>query len=158
MIEKKTVSLFIEAIKLSLYFVMSFRLSIFSYTNVNFILKQLFQQKSDFTDNDINTFQRKAEEFFKSWLHLTGYNGVTTYIHMLGAGHLRYFLWKWRNLNRLSNQGWESYNALVAAYWHHRTTKGGIADDRSKILSIARWLSRMIMWRSSEGDSFFLLI
>jgi hypothetical protein len=50
MIEKKTVSLFIEAIKLSLYFVMSFRLSIFSYTNVNFILKQLFQQKSDFTD------------------------------------------------------------------------------------------------------------
>ncbi len=89
-------------------------------------------------------------------MRLTGYDGITNYVHMTGAGHLRYFLRKWRNLNRLSNQGWESYNALVTAYSHHRTMKGGgKGEDRSKILAIAHWLSRMIMWRSGEGDRYF---
>jgi hypothetical protein len=115
------------------------------------------QQKSDFTEDDIKRFQKKADEFFKSWIKLTGYDGVSNYIHMLGAAHVKYFLRKWKNLNRLSNQGWESYNALVAAYWYHRTTKGGAKDDGSKILSIARWLSRMIMWRSGEGERYFAM-
>jgi hypothetical protein len=72
-------------------------------------------------------------------------------MHMIGAGHLRCFLCKWCNLNRLSNQGWESYNVLVAAYWHHRTNRGGSKDDRSKIRSIAHWMLRMMMWHTGEG-------
>ena len=96
-----------------------------------------------------------ADDFFSAWLGLIGYDGITNYIHMLGAGHIRYFLKKWRNLHRFSNQGWEAYNALVANYWHHRTQKGGGKGEKSKILEIAMWLLRVMMWRTGEGDRFF---
>jgi hypothetical protein len=37
-------------------------------------------------------------------------NGVTdNYVHMLRAGHIKYYFKKWRNLNRFINQGWEAY-------------------------------------------------
>ncbi len=74
---------------------------------------------------------------------------------MLGAGHIRYFLRKWGNLYKLQNQGWEQYNARVAAFWHHRTTKGGSKTDRSKILPIARWLLRLMLWKTGEGEHYF---
>ena len=79
---------------------------------------------------------------------------------MVGAGHIRYYLKKWRNLHRYQNQGWEAYNQQVAAFWHHRTTKGGTNHGaevlhRSKILPIARWLVRLMMWKTGEGDRFF---
>ena len=79
---------------------------------------------------------------------------------MVGAGHIRYYLKKWRNLHRYQNQGWEAYNQQVAAFWHHRTTKGGTNHGAevlhcSKILPIARWLVRLMMWKTGEGDRFF---
>ena len=44
----------------------------------------------------------------------------------------------------------------MAAYWHHHTTKGGSKEkDDSKILAIARWISRMMMWHTGEGDRYF---
>lgn len=113
------------------------------------------QQKHDFSDADITAFQILADNFFREWLQLVGYDGATNYVHMLGAGHLRYYLKKWRNLNRFSNQGWEAYNQMVASFWHHRTTKGGSKVDRSKIRPIARWLLRLMMWKTGEGDRFF---
>jgi hypothetical protein len=113
------------------------------------------QQKHDFSDADITAFQILADNFFREWLQLVGYNGVTNYVHMLGAGHLKYYLKKWRNLNRFSNQGWEAYNQMVASFWHHRTTKGGSKVDRSRIRPIARWLLRLMMWKTGEGDRFF---
>ncbi len=94
------------------------------FTAYRAVIKVL-QQKEDFTDADINDFQIKSDTFFRKWLCLAGYDGITNYVHMLGAGHIRYYLKKWRNLNRFFNQGWEAYNQMVAAFWHHRTTKGG---------------------------------
>lgn len=88
---------------------------------------------------------------------MTGYDGITNYMHMIGAGHLRYFLKKWRNLNRFSNQGWESYNAMVGAFWHHRTRKGGGKNEKqqNKIKPIANWLLRLMLWRTGVAQSFF---
>ena len=43
----------------------------------------------------------------------------------------------------------------MANYWHHRTQKGGGRGDKSKILEIAMWLLRVMMWRTGEGDHFF---
>jgi len=107
----------------------------------------------------IDAFQNKADDFFSGWLDLVGYDGITNYIHLLGAGHIRYFLKKWRNLHRFSNQGWEAYNALLANYWHHRTQKGGGRGvEKSKILAIAQWLMRVMMWRTAEGDHFFKVL
>jgi hypothetical protein len=108
--------------------------------NVNREVVKAMQQKQDFSDDDINEFQSKVDNFFRKWVNLVGYDGITNYVHMLGAGHVRYFLKKWRNLNRFSNQGWEAYNQMVASFWHHRTTKGGSKTNCSKIEPIARWL------------------
>jgi hypothetical protein len=109
---------------------------------------QALQQKEDFTAEQIDQFQCTADDFFRRWLDLVGYDGITNYIHMLGAGHLRYYLHKWGNLNRFQNQGWEAYNAMFTAFWHHRTQKCGGKHEvsRSKILPIARWILRLIMW------------
>jgi hypothetical protein len=127
------------------------------FANIFFIffLFKALSQRSDFSDSQIDAFQILADDFFSAWLNLIGYDGVTNYIHMLGAGHIRYFLQKWRNLHRFSNQGWEAYNALVANYWHHRTQKGGGRGEKSKIKAIAMWLLRVMMWRTGEGDNFF---
>jgi hypothetical protein len=120
-----------------------------------FNLLQALQQKENFSDGDIEAFQDLADSFFSKWLQLVGYDGITNYVHMVGAGHIRYYLRKWRNLNRFQNQGWEAYNQQVAAFWHHRTTKGGDKVTRSKIKPIARWLLRLMMWKTGEGDRFF---
>jgi hypothetical protein len=55
---------------------------------------------------------------------------------MLGAGPVHYYLRKWQNLNRFQNHGWESFNKLMAAFWHHRTQKGGHGLIRNKALLI----------------------
>jgi hypothetical protein len=118
------------------------------------------QQKTEFTDADIDNFQDIGDRYFSSWLDLVGYDGISNYIHMVGAGHIRYYLKKWRNLHRYQNQGWEAYNQQVTAFWHHRTTKGGTKHgedviNRSKILPIARWLLRLMMWKTGEGERYF---
>jgi len=125
------------------------------FTSYKAVIKAL-QQREDFTDPNIREFQMKADTFFRKWVRLVGYDGITNYVHMLGAGHIRYYLKMWRNLTRFSNQGWESYNQMVASFWHHRTTKGGSKyNNRSKIAPIARWLLRMMMWKTGEADHFF---
>ena len=128
--------------------------------NFFFFPLQALQQKTEFTDADIDNFQDIGDRYFSSWLDLVGYDGISNYIHMVGAGHIRYYLKKWRNLHRYQNQGWEAYNQQVTAFWHHRTTKGGTkhgADviNRSKILPIARWLLRLMMWKTGEGERYF---
>lgn len=76
---------------------------------------------------------------------------------MLGTGHVRYFLKKWHNMNCYPNQGWEAYNAMIAAFWHHRSRKGGGRNmtQWSKTQSIARWILRLMLWHTGEAQSFF---
>lgn len=115
------------------------------------------QRKEDFTEVQVDDLQCLADDFFSNWLDLTGYDGITNYMHMIGAGHLRYYLKKWKNLNRFSNQGWESYNAMLASFWHHRTMKGGGKNvaQQSKIQPIAHWILRVMLWRTGTAQQFF---
>ena len=113
---------------------------------------EILRQKEDFTDEEINEYQNLADEFFKCWLDLHGKDGVTNYFHMIGSGHLTYYLKKWRNLYRYSQQGWESLNNLIKVYYFRRTQRGGYAHDSngrstSKIVPIAKWIQRCIMWK-----------
>ena len=125
-------------------------------TSYRLCIKAL-QQKTDFSESDIDNFQCVADSFFWNWINVTGYDGITNYIHMLGAGYIRYFLRKWKNLNRFQNQGWEAYNGMIAAFWHHRTRKGGgkYISQRSQILPIARWILRVMLWRTGEAQRYF---
>jgi hypothetical protein len=38
---------------------------------------------------------------------------MTNYIHMILSGHLAFYLIKWGNLRKYSQQGWESLNLLM---------------------------------------------
>ena len=106
---------------------------------------------------EIDSFQCLTDDFFSKWLAVAGYNGITNYIHMLGAGHIRYYLKKWRNLNRFQNQGREAYNAMITAFWHHRTKKGGGKGNinKSKIMPIAQWILRLMLWRTGAAQEYF---
>jgi hypothetical protein len=77
-------------------------------------------------------------------------------MHMLGAGHIRYYLKRWRNLNRFQNQGWEACNAVIASFWHHRTKRGDGGKnevDRSKIKG--RWILRLMLWKTGAAKEYF---
>jgi hypothetical protein len=58
--------------------------------------------------------QTKIDVWLKLWLGIAKREGVTNYIHMLGAGHIAHFLTKYKNLYRYSNQGWEFQNKQVS--------------------------------------------
>ncbi len=106
---------------------------------------------------EIDSFQCLADDFFSKWLAVAGYNSITNYIHMLGVGYIRYYLKKWRNLNRFQNQGREAYNAMITAFWHHRTKKGGGKGNinKSKIKPIAQWILRLMLWQTGVAQEYF---
>ena len=65
------------------------------------------RQEEDFTDGEIEEFHNiSCGDFMKKWVALAGTRNVTSYVHMIGAGHLEYYLKNFRNLFKYSNQGW----------------------------------------------------
>ena len=65
----------------------------------------LAQQKNDLTDSEIEELQDFCDDFFLQWLDLHGRDGITNYIHLIGSGHLIYYVCQWRNLYKYSQQG-----------------------------------------------------
>ena len=51
--------------------------------------------KEDFSDKHIDNFQVQCDHFFAKWVNLHIEAGVGNYIHMIGTGHLLYYLKKW---------------------------------------------------------------
>jgi hypothetical protein len=66
-----------------------------------------FGKRKEFTEPEIKDVQTKIDVWIKLWLVIAKQEGVTNYIHMLGAGNISHFLKKYKNLYRYSNQGWE---------------------------------------------------
>jgi len=87
---------------------------------------------------------------FLLWVNLTGHEGITNYIHMLAAGHISEYLVYWGNLYDHSQQGWEAFNSLIKTFFFRRTGRGGAGNKgrgpKSRLLPIARWLSRQVIW------------
>jgi hypothetical protein len=90
----------------------------------------LLHKKEDFTNEQVASFQKQANIFFQSWVKLHGIEGVTNYIHMMGSGHFTEYLYKWKNLYRYSQQGWEAMNALIKTFYYHRTNHGGSTGNK----------------------------
>ena len=63
---------------------------------------------------------------------------------------------EWGNLNKFSQQGWESLNALIKAFFFRRTNRGGgDKNEKSKLVPIAKLLQRRLMWLCDlTGDMF----
>jgi hypothetical protein len=116
----------------------------------------LRKKGTDYTIQEEESFQNEIDLFFQLWVNLHQHEGVTNYIHMLGAGHVRSYMSEWGNLNRFSQQGWESLNALIKAFFFRRTNRGGgNKGERSKLLPIARLLQRRLMWLCHQTDDLF---
>jgi hypothetical protein len=117
----------------------------------------LLRKREDFTDNEIAAYQSHADKFFQVWVRLWQKEGVTNYIHMIGAGHIADYLYRWRNLYRYSQQGWEAMNSLMKTFFFRRTNHGGGVrgcSKKSKLIPIARWLQRQLIFlcRATKGS------
>jgi len=110
----------------------------------------LLRKKTDLSNEEVKRFQQHVDMFFVTWVSLLSHEGVTNYIHMLGAGHIGEYLLHHRNLYKHSQQGWEAFNALLKTFFFWRTGRGGAGNRgtgiKSKIIPIARWLSRRVLW------------
>ena len=71
------------------------------------ISMERLNKKTNMTDSEIFDYQRKADEFFATWVDLCGENGITNYAHLIGSGHVMEYLIHWRNLSSHAQQGWE---------------------------------------------------
>jgi hypothetical protein len=110
----------------------------------------------DYTKEEIETFQDKIDIFFQLWVELHQHEGLTNYIHMLGSGHVKRYMQEWGNLNKYSQQGWESLNALIKSFFFRRTNRGGSnRGDRSKLVPIGKLLQRRLMWLCNLTDDMF---
>ena len=55
---------------------------------------QILWKRSDYTDQDIMTFQDLIDNFFQKYVKETGVEGITNYIHKLASGHIKIHLWR----------------------------------------------------------------
>ena len=121
-------------------------------------VNEMVQSRVVFTDEMILNFQKKTDAFFTAYIDLTGREGMTNYIHMLGAGHLRDFLSLYRNLYKYSQQSWEYNNHRACGIYHKHSQRGGNGakeEDKSQILPIFRCNSRVWMWKTGHGNKVF---
>ncbi len=118
----------------------------------------ILRKDTNATLEEITVFQDHIDAWFCDWVKVYGKEGCTNYTHMLLSSHVMRYMQEWKCLHRFSQQGWEALNALIKAYFFRRTNRGGLsknATKKSKLLGIARWLQRRIMWYSGNGDSLF---
>jgi hypothetical protein len=97
-------------------------------------------------------FQRVTDDWFQMWMDLEGWEGCTNYTHMLGARHVADLLFHHRNLFVFSNQGWEALNSLIKQVYFRRTARGGGRLSSSRLLPIARWLQRRLVFMAVAGE------
>ena len=109
----------------------------------------MLRKKEDFTNEEIASYQFRADKFFQVWLHLFQIEGITNYIHMIGSGYIADYLYKWKNLYRFSQQGWEALNSLIKTFFFRRTSHGGRVrgeSKKSRLVPIARWFQRRLIF------------
>jgi hypothetical protein len=122
---------------------------------------ELLRKPTTFTDDEIEEFQILIDDFYKRWIKLVGREGITNYIHMLGSGHIAYYLEKHRNLYKFSQQNWESLNEKMKVTYFRNTQRGGNfgknthESEASYLLSVLKIFQRELLWLSGIGDQIF---
>jgi hypothetical protein len=83
--------------------------------------------QNEYTDDDIDQFQNKIDDFFSAYVETSGASkeGITNYIHMLGSSHIKYYMKQHRNLYKFAQQGWESLNEKVKLSFFNHSQRGG---------------------------------
>jgi hypothetical protein len=120
---------------------------------------EILRLRREYTPREIEEFQELIDEWFLIFLDLWGDSGLTNYIHILSSGHCAEFMTRYGCLYRYSQQGWENMNSVIKSFFFKRTNHGGKAGQgdtggkKSKLLAIARWQQRRLMWLCGFGLS-----
>ena len=123
--------------------------------------KLVDQKYDDLTDEEIDHAHKHGQLFFAMCRDMFP-ERITNYFHLIGAGHITYYLDKHRNLYRFSQQGWEALNKLIKSQYHHKTNHGGCRGNRDSamqrgqhLLPIANMLTRRTCWLLRLGQECF---
>ena len=124
---------------------------------------QSLDRKGDWTDEEIFIFHSMCCLFMVTYVEMFFGDGITNYIHLLGAGHITYYLFEYRNLAKFQQQGWEALNKLIILYYHHNTNRGGSKGNSQGAMErgdhigpLMCLLQRRYMWLLGHGRRFFL--
>jgi len=94
------------------------------------------------------------------WIEVFGNEGITNYIHMLGSGHILYFIKKYGCLYLYSQQGWEALNNTIQTFIHQNSQRGGFGsgegEKKSYIFPLVRMIIRDLLWKTYEADKFYI--
>jgi len=83
---------------------------------------ELLTVHRELDEEEIEQFQDYVDDFYEIWIEVFGdEEGITNYIHMLGSGHILYFMKKYGCLYLYSQQGWESLNNTIQAFIHQNS-------------------------------------
>jgi hypothetical protein len=111
------------------------------------------------SDEEKEHFQDLLDEFFNSWIELFGVDGISNYIHMLGSGHVLYFIKKYNCLYLYSQQGWEALNNRIRAYIQQNSGRDGkntgVNGDQSYIFPLVCFILHDLLWKNRGSKSFF---
>ena len=113
------------------------------------------ESKSEFEFVDIAEFLLKADEFCDAYFSVTERDGMTNYLHLLRLGHFSWFLKKYGNLYRLSQQGWENVNGRFKRKFFQNSQRGGGRNKGSKLLPVFYTFMREHLWRVGYLEGFF---
>jgi len=110
-------------------------------------------------EEEMDLFQDCMDDFFHAWIEMFGVEGMSNYIHMLGSGHMFYFIKKYCCLYMYSQQGWEALNNRIQSYIHQSSGRGGhntgVNGGKSYIFPLVCYILRDLMWKTGEADRFF---
>jgi hypothetical protein len=125
---------------------------------------KILRKRNEYTAEDISLFQVKINDFFSAYIEHSGAGkeGVTNYIHMLGSGHITYYMKAHGNLYKYSQQGWESLNEKFKLAFFNHTQRGGnfgtnvVDQEKSYLRTIFMFFQREVTWVSGVAEEYFL--
>jgi len=121
---------------------------------------ELLTLHRELTEEECDQFQDHIDDFYEIWINIFGDEGITNYIHMLGSGHIYYFLKKYGCLYLYSQQGWEALNNTIQTFIHQSSQRGGFGSGdgnrKSYIFPLVRMIVRDLLWKTYEADKFFI--
>jgi hypothetical protein len=125
---------------------------------------EILRMRREYADADIERFQDHIDLFFQQYIGVTGVEGITNYVHMLGSGHVKYYMQVHRNLYKYSQQGWESLNAKFKQVFFNHTQRGGNSgtfmeeQERSYLRSVMKAFQRELLWISGHAEYYFTTV
>jgi hypothetical protein len=125
---------------------------------------RILRKRSEYTEDDIVTFQLKIDDFFSAYIEKSGAGkeGVTNYIRILGSSHIQYYMKTHGNLYKYSQQGWESLNEKFKLSFFNHTQRGGnfgkesTENQRSYLKPIFMFFQWEVLWISGVAEEHFL--